>query len=366
MQKKEDGQNYAPKGKAKPVCNKGDFKVGVIGLDHGHIYGMCNGLTEAGGEITVVWDNDTSKINKFLESFPDVKVALSEDEVYNNTEISMIACASIPNKRAEIGIRSMNSGKDFFVDKPACTTLEQLNSAKNAVEKTNKKFMVYYSERLHVEASVYAQELIDQGKIGSIVQIMGMGPHRIDKDNRPAWFFDKEQYGGIITDIGSHQVEQILHLSKAKTANIVSSRVGNYNNKDYPHFEDFGEVVLECDNGVSGYFRVDWFTPKGLGAWGDGRTIIIGTKGYIEIRKYINVATDKEGDYVFLVTDEEETKYNASGKCGFPYFGKLVLDCLNRTETAMTQFDAFNAMEIAINAQNSAKAITKAGDNNGE
>ncbi len=361
MQKKADGQNYAPKGKAKAVCKPGDFKVGVIGLDHGHIYGMCNGLVESGAEIELVWDSDPAKIKKFLDSYPNVKIAKDDSEIYTHPELKMIATASIPNKRADIGILSMKNGKDFFCDKPACTTLDQLEKVKQTVKETNKKFMIYFSERLHVEASVYTQQLIDEGKIGDIVQIMTLAPHRIDKENRPSWFFEKEEYGGIITDIGSHQIEQILHYAKAKDAEIVSSRVANYNNKEYPNFEDFGEVVLECDNGISGYFRVDWFTPKGLGAWGDGRTFIIGTKGYIEIRKYINVATDKEGDHVFVVTDESEEKYNASGKCGFPYFANLILDCINRSENAMTQEAAFKAMEVTLKAQKCALNIENAG-----
>ena len=98
MQEKKDGAMYAPKGRSKPVCAPGDFPVGVIGLDHGHIYGMCNGLTEAGAEITLVYDSDPAKVAQFQQAFPSAKAAASKDEVYASN-VKMIASASIPLDR---------------------------------------------------------------------------------------------------------------------------------------------------------------------------------------------------------------------------------------------------------------------------
>ena len=218
---------------------------------------------------------------------------------------------------------------------------------------------MYYSERLHVEASVYAENLIAQGAIGKVVQVMGWGPHRINIPTRPQWFFEKERYGGILVDIGCHQIEQILHFAGAKDAQIQLSRVANYHNQTYPNFEDYGDVSLVCDNGAAGYFRVDWFTPDGLGAWGDGRTIVMGTDGYIELRKYLDIARDPEGDHVYLVNHEGEHHFRAAGQCGFPFFGRFIRDCLDGTETAMRQDHAFRAIELAIQAQEQAILLTK-------
>jgi predicted dehydrogenase len=351
MQEKKDGQNYAPQGKSEPVVAPGEFPVGVIGLDHGHIYGMCNGLSEAGADIALVWDPDPEKILAFQKAYPEVRIAASMDEVLRNGEIRLIASAAVPEDRCDIGIAVMESGHDFFADKPPLITREQLRKAKAAVARTGRKYGVYYSERLHVEAAVYAGNLVEQGAVGKVVQVMGWGPHRASPASRPEWFFDKNRYGGILVDIGCHQIEQILAYAGAKNAKITNSRVANFNHGLYPRFEDFGEVSLICDNGVAGYFRVDWFTPAGLGAWGDGRTIILGTDGYIEIRKYLNVATEAEGDHVFLVDQEGERHIKVAGTCGFPFFGRFIRDCIHRTETAMTQELAFTAVELAIEAQ---------------
>ncbi|MBU9721562.1 MULTISPECIES: Gfo/Idh/MocA family protein [Bacillaceae] len=351
---RNDGMNYAPKGFDNKVVEAGEFRFAAIGLDHGHIYGMCNGLTEAGAELVAVYDPDPSKVEGFLKAFPEVKVAASEDEIYEDDTINLVACASIPVDRYQVGLRALEHGKHFFADKPAFTTLDQVKEARKKVEETGLKWGIYYSERLHVESAIFAGQLIDEGAIGRVIQVIGTGPHRANAPSRPDWFFDPEQYGGILCDIGSHQIEQFLHFAGAKDAQVLHSKVANYNYKEYPKFEDYGDATLVADNGATFYFRVDWFTPDGLGTWGDGRTIILGTEGYIEIRKYIDIARDPNGDHLYLVNQEGEKHFECSGKVGCPYFGEFILDCLHGTENAMTQEHAFRAAELCIEAQNMA------------
>jgi len=257
-----------------------------------------------------------------------------------------------------LGLRVMDAGKDYFTDKAPLTTLEQLALAKEAVIRTGKKYMVYYSERLHVETAIFAGQLIEQGAIGKVIQVIGLGPHRLSAKTRPEWFFEKEKYGGILCDIGSHQIEQILFYTGAKNATIVRSQIANYHNPEYPGLDDFGDAMLVCDNGATGYFRVDWFTPDGLQMWGDGRSFILGTEGFIEQRKYMNLGTKDGSAHLFLANGKEETHFNVFGKVGYPFFGELILDCLYRTEKAMTQEHAFKAAELCVKAQMQAVKIS--------
>lgn len=360
MTKKQDGMNYAPKGKPHPVVGEGEFHFAAIGLDHGHIYGMCNGLIEAGAELKAVYDPDPEKVKRFVETFPQAKVATSEEEILGDPQIKLIAAACIPSERCELGLRTMEHGKHYFADKPAFTTLEQVDRARQKTEETGLKWGIYYGERLHVESAVFAGQLIEEGAIGRVVQVIGTGPHRANPKSRPDWFFDPDCYGGILCDIGSHQIEQFLHYAGAKDAKVLHSKVANYKFKDYPRFEDFGDATLVADNGATFYFRVDWLTPDGLGTWGDGRTLILGTEGYIEIRKYIDIAREPSGNHLYLVNHEGEFHYDCSGKVGYPYFGALILDILNGTETAMTQEHAFKAAALCIEAQMQAIRIEMA------
>lgn len=348
----KDGMNYAPQGKPNPVCKPGDFVFAAAALDHGHIGGQCNGLVEAGGQLKWVYDPDAAKVERLLTRFPGAKAASSLDQILEDAEVRMVAAAAVPSERGPLGCRVLRAGKDYFTDKSPFTTLEQLGEARKTCAETGRKYAVYYSERLHTESAMHASALVEDGVIGRVIQVLGLGPHRLNAPSRPEWFFDKSKYGGILTDIGSHQAEQFLFFAGAADATVLHARVENFNNPDHPGLEDFGEASFVADNGASNYMRVDWFTPDGLSVWGDGRMFILGTKGYIELRKYLNVGVPEAGgDHVFLVTNDSEEHIPVAGKVGYPFFGRLILDCLNGTEKAMTQEHIFKAAEISMKAQ---------------
>ena len=191
-----------------------------------------------------------------------------------------------------------------------------------------------------------------------MVSVTGLGPHRLGLHTRPAWFFEREKYGGILCDIGSHQCEAFLTFASATDATVVHAAVGNFANPKTPELEDFGEATFVANNGATNQIRVDWYTPDGLSIWGDGRTFILGTKGFIELRKYVDLARDKTGDHLFIVDGEKEHYVPCDGRVGYKFFGELILDCLNRTEKAMTQAHAFKAAELCLKAQAAAKWLT--------
>jgi predicted dehydrogenase len=353
-----DGMTYAPRGKPAPACEKGEFVFAAVGLDHGHINGMCNGLTEAGAELKWVYDDDPAKVAAFTGRFPRARVAMSEDQVLQDAGVHLVASAKVPADHAAWGTRVMRHGKDYFTDKPALTTLGQLAEARRVVAETGRKYAVYYSERVHVESAVFAGQLVREGAIGRVLQVIGLGPHRPGLASRPPWFFERERYGGILCDIGSHQAEQFLYFTGNTEARVVSSRVANFGHPDHPGLEDFGDCALAGANGAAGYFRVDWFTPDGLSVWGDGRMFILGTAGYLELRKYVDVAREATGDHIYLVDGHCEHHLAVGGKVGYPFFGELVRDCLERTERAMSQAHAFKAAELCLDAEARAERLT--------
>ena len=348
---KASGMTYAPKGKAEPVVRPGQFHFAAVALEHGHIYGMCNGLREAGAELAWVYDPDPAKVQAFLQRFPGTPVAASEAQILEDERIQLVAGAAVPSERGDLGLRVQGHGKHYFTDKTPFTAAAQLERAKESVAQTGLKWYVYFSERLHVEGAVMAGQLIDEGRIGRVLQVINIAPHRLNKAQRPAWFFQRAKYGGILCDIGSHQIEQFLHYAGASEAKVLHAKVANYANPDVPEFEDFGDATLLADNGATQYLRVDWFNPDGLRTWGDGRLFIMGTEGSIEVRKYLDIARSGEGDHVFVVDGEKEEYIPAAGKTGFPFFGQFILDCLNGTERSMTQEHVFKAAELCLEAQ---------------
>lgn len=340
----------------QPVVGPGEFRFAAVGLDHGHIYGMTDGLIQAGAEVSCVYDADAERAENFAKRYPTARVASSEQEILDDPDVRMVATAAVASERAPISLRAIEAGKHAFVDKAPLTSFEQLEAAREATARTGLKYAVYYGERLHTESAVLAGQLIERGAIGRVLQVASFGPHRIG-GGRPEWFYDKPRYGGILCDIGSHNFDQILYYTGATDGRILSSTIANYAHPETPDLDDFGDAHVALDNGASGYVRVDWFTPGGLGVFGDGRTIILGTDGYIELRKYIDITTDNGGGQVLLVNQEGQYRFDANGMTGFPYFGQLIRDCLDGTETAMTQAHAFKAAELSLQAQARAEVL---------
>lgn len=351
MSNARDGMNYAPDmGLTKPVVEDGEFGFAAAYFDHGHIYGQIDGLASAGGRLEYVLDTDPKRFEAVLAKYPNAKIARSLDEILDDSKVKLVTAAAIPSQRCEIGIRVMNAGKDYLTDKAPFTNLEQLAQARVAAERTGQKYAVCYSERLLSEAAYHAGELIKGGAIGNVVQVLNLAPHNLAASSRPDWFFQKEHFGGILTDIGSHQFEQFLHYTGATDAKLNFARVNNFATPEYPKFEDFGEVSATLDTGASCYCRLDWFNPKGSQVWGDGRTFALGEKGYIEVRKYRDIVHGG-ADVIYMVDEEGEKKIDCRGKVGFPFFGRFILDCINRTENEQTQAHAFKSAELAMLAQ---------------
>lgn len=325
----------------------------ALGLDHRHIYGMTANMQEAGVRCLGYWTQGTPQtLAGFEKRFPNLRrFEHLEDALGAGADLALIA--AIPSDRADLSIQAMQSGMDVMTDKPGCTTLTQLRRIKDCAAETGRIWSINFSERFETPASTLASELVAQGTIGKVVQTVGLGPHRLNRAIRPEWFFKRNKYGGILTDIASHQIDQFLHYTGSETAEITHAFATNYANPEDPGLQDFGEINLRSSQGT-GFIRVDWFTPDALPNWGDGRLTILGTEGYLELRKYVDVGGSDGTDHVILVNGSRCEKIDASG-AGLPYFARLADDIRHRTETAMSQTHCFTVMELALRAQRMAE-----------
>ncbi|QAY75426.1 Gfo/Idh/MocA family protein [Sphingosinicella sp. BN140058] len=344
-------ESQAPAGPEPEAKHR--IRFGVIGLDHAHIYGMTDAMIRGGGTPTAFYAADPAQIATFRKRYGNgVRLARSEAEILDDKSIQLIVGAPIPDLRAPLGIRAMRAGKDYLGDKPAITSLAQLADVRRAVKETGRKFAIMYSERLEVRAAVHAGQLVEEGRIGKVVQTVNLAPHRVNAPSRPDWFFDKTRYGGILTDIGSHQAEQFLFYTRSTNAHVVAAQTGNLHWPDRPGFEDFGDMMV-TGNGGTGYIRVDWYTPDGLPTWGDGRLFLLGTDGYIELRKYIDVAGRPGGNHL-IVADRKGVEYIDCSNVRLPFGPQFVTDIVTRSSLAQDQAQALLAAELVLTAQKNA------------
>lgn len=346
------------------VIPPGKIKFAVININHPHIYGMADAIKRGGGELVSVYAKEADLLAAFVKTYPDVKQAKSENEILEDPSIQLVLSSGIPDERAPLGIKVMQHDKDYLTDKPGIITLKQLAEVKRVQKETKRIYSIMYSERLENRGTEKASQLVKAGAIGQVIQTINIAPHRVSNKFgtaglavRPDWFWDKKRYGGIITDIGSHQFDQYLHFTNSTEAKVLMSQVGNVHFPQAPNFEDFGDVMLSGNGGV-GYIRIDWFTPNGLDSWGDGRLTILGTDGYIEVRKNIDVVSAHKGGNHLYMANQKETVYMDCNNETLPFGPRLVDDVLNRTETAMSQAHCFLATELALKAQKNAKVMT--------
>jgi len=334
------------------------LNIGVLGIDHRHIFTQVQHMLDVGARLSAWWtDGSPETLAGFIKRFPDAPRRESIDMVIEDPEIDLILIAAVPHDRADLAIRAMACGKDVMSDKPGCTTLDQLDQLRAVCARTGRIFSIDFSERFEVEVVTRAAELVQDGAIGRVIQTIGIGPHRLNRSTRPGWFFQRERYGGILTDIASHQIDQFLYFTGAQDAEITLSTVGNFANPGDRGLQDFGQIALQSKGAdrAQGYIRVDWYTPDALPTWGDGRLFILGTHGSLELRKYVDVGGRAGGNHLFLVNQNHSEHIDATG-AGLPYFACLANDIAERSETAMTQTHAFKVMELAIRAQQIAEA----------
>jgi predicted dehydrogenase len=333
------------------------MRFAVVGLDHRHIYELTAGLLQAGLACAGYWPETTDPrvLKGFRERFPDIPAVADRDALMRDPTIDVICCAAVPRDRASVAIEAMRNGKDVIVDKPGVITTHALEQVSQAVKETGRIFSVCFSERLITSCSEVAAKLIADGAIGRVIQTVGLGPHRFNRAIRPSWFFDPGQAGGILVDVASHQIEQFMFYTGSENPEIVTSAVGKFASGDFPDFEDFGEILMRGDR-ASGYMRVDWFTPDGLPTWGDGRFTILGTEGYIELRKYVDIEGRAGADHLFMA-NQKGTRYIDCSNEPISYFRRFAADVRDRTETAMPQSHVLTVCRLALEAQARAQRI---------
>ncbi len=325
------------------------LRFAAIGLNHSHIYGQTRAMLDAGAELISFHAEEDALAADYARVFAQARRVQDQRAILDDPTIALVVSATVPDVRAATAIEIMRHGKDVMVDKPGVITLDELAAVRAVQRETGRIFSVCFSERFENRATEKASQLVAAGAIGRVVQTVGLGPHSLRNNPRPDWFFQRKRYGGILCDIAAHQCDQFLHFTGSTRADVVASHIGNLGNPETPELEDFGEVLLR-GNGGSGYIRVDWFTPKGLGVWGDGRLTILGTDGYIELRKYVDIGGRPGGDHLFLV-DGTGIRHIDCQSEALPYGARLIHDVVDRTETAMSQQHCFLATELALKAE---------------
>lgn len=331
------------------------LRFAAIGLDHRHVYDLTAGLLDAGA-VCAGYDPQTSDprvLAGFRKRFPDVP-AVSRERLLDDASIDFIVLCAVPRDRAALAIEAMRRGKDVMVDKPGVTTPDHLAAVEATVRETGRIWSICLG-RLTSAAVQAALEVVRSGELGRLVSLHSLAPHRLNRALRPAWFFEREAYGGIINDIGVHSIDQFLAFAGAADATIAASTIGCFGTPP-AGFEDFAEITLHSAT-MTGTMRLDWFTPDGLPDWGDGRLFLVGTEGTLELRKNLDIAGRAGGDHMF-VANRQRTRYQDCSLLPVSSYRDFLEDVRDRGERVTDGGRVFSVCRLALRCQAEAVRFT--------
>ena len=328
--------------------SRGKIRVGVIGLDHIHGLVLAVRLWQAGATIAAFHASGGKNVAAMKLLGPKA-TSSSIDAIIEDPTIDLIVTAAIPRDRGDIAVRALRAGKHVVADKPGVTTLDGLAAIDEALAETDRRWWVMFGERFENRAVAEACRRAQLGDIGRVVSVLGLGPHRMGADGRPDWFWDPVATGGILVDIGSHQADQFLMATGAGTADVISAQVGNVSVPRHPDMQDIGQMVVS-GGGAIGTHRVDYLSPKGLKTWGDGRLMIVGTDGTLEVRTNVDVAGRKGKEHLIAV-DAKGTRRIDCTKAKVDWAKRLVADVVDGSDTFVNQDHVRAVCDLTLRAQ---------------
>ncbi len=339
--------------------SRGKIRIGVIGLDHVHGLVLAARLWQAGATIAAFHATGGQNRAAMRLLGPTARSA-SIDAVVEDPTIDLIVTAAIPRDRGDIAVKALRAGKHVVADKPGVTTLEGLEAIDAAVADSGRRWWVMFGERFENRAIAEACSRARMGDIGRVVSVLGLGPHRLGAAGRPDWFWDPAATGGILVDIGSHQADQFLMATGATDVDVVSAQVGNVSCPLHPEMQDIGQMVVS-GAGAIGTHRVDYLSPTGLKTWGDGRLMIVGTEGTLEVRTNVDVAGRKGREHLIVVDRRGVRRLDA--KAGSVDWAKrLVADVADGSDTFASADHVRRVSELTLRAQAAAEGWPGMGD----
>jgi len=329
-------------------------RIALVGADHNHLYEIIDRLVKAGAEAVA----HTAE-GQFVEHYSRWQTGSAErsfDDILADDSIDLIVTAAIPNRRASIALAAIEAGKHVISDKPGLTTMDQLDALRSAVaDRPGRPWTVLFTERFENRAINEAVRLAQSGAVGTVVHVVGAGPHTMWAERRPDWFWDPEATGGILVDVGSHQVDQFMSITGAVAADvsIVSSMVGNVASAEHPDMQDIGSMTLAAGV-VVGDHRLDYLTARGLGTWGDCRLMIVGTEGAIEARANVDIAGYEGSEHLIVVDAEGTRRVDISGVV-VDWAELALADVADDGEQLMTQQHAIDVTDVCLRARAAAR-----------
>lgn len=261
-----------------------ELRVAMAGLAHGHGTGFLKSLSALPGvKIVGFFDSENPQAAKQASEEFGTPVYEDLEQLLRHAGANMMLTAAVNDKKSQYIVQALDAGLHCMADKPLVSSMEELESIERALERNkSSKLYLMLTERFNA-ALVAAKQIVDRGEIGRVTNIVAIRPHRLNPEARPAWMFDSRRYGGILNDIGIHDLDIARWFTGNEMDRVLAASTSNHRSCCFTDFNDNGEAMVRMKDGAIAFIYVHWMTPDAYPAHGETRFIITGTRGQIEV-----------------------------------------------------------------------------------
>jgi len=298
------------------------LKMGVIGCGN-RITSVIEKIISVSKDeavLTCVCDTDIEKVkreNLKDEKFKDVRYYSDADEMLKAEKLDGVLIGTRCSLHTKYALLVANYNLPLFLEKPVCTTYEDLELLKtipHMEDKTVVSFPLRVSKKL-----LFIKELIDSGKIGKVEHVQAYNNVTYARGYYHKWYRDENETGGLFLQKATHDLDYINYVLGEKPVRLCAMKskqifkgdkpaglkcadcpeaktcpespenvykAGDNNPKgEYCCFavdtgnEDSGSVIIEYESGMHVVYSQDFIVRNGAGKRG---ARFIGYKGTLE------------------------------------------------------------------------------------
>ena len=211
-------------------------KVALVGCGY---WGknLCRNFSAIGALARVVDSTELGQGNA-ASIAPGVVVSPSLEDALQDSEVEAIALATPAETHAELAIRSMEAGKDVFVEKPMALNLEDAEKMKGVALRNNRILMVGHLLEYH-PAVLKLREMIDSDELGRINYIYSnrLNFGKVRTEENALWSFAPHDVAVILRLMGESPIEASATGGSYLTAGLADVTVSNlrFSNESRAH-----------------------------------------------------------------------------------------------------------------------------------